>query len=246
MINKDNYEEMLVRYAEGELGAGERAAVEAFLEANEWAREELELFLDAPTLMPCAKEFGGEEELKRSFVVQLPWRAFSAAACVALMVGMGVRLWYSPEIPLPNEGGQVVAEVVEPEWVTSSSVSKVSRVSKISDGSSLSEVVNLPEEVLPQESLSVDVESREEAVTYVEQVDADEFYSLLAMMEPEEQSWLPMDKDALPEVPMEPVQESLLARMEDNAQRIRGIWQHVKNIFSSSTELLLAYNEQEY
>lgn len=255
MISKENYEALLVRYAEGELEAEERTEVEAFLQANAWAREELELFLGAPTMPPCAKEYGGAEGLKRreSVPMRFQWRwAVSAAACGLLALGIGMMLWHRPEQPIAEPKGALVAAAEEvpeaqPEAPPVRPRPSISRPA--SAEAAPSEATPRPEPPAPQPEPVPAVAPSAEPLPLVEQVGAEEYYSLLALMEPAEteEEWALEEPPTLPLAPEEPPlaqePESLLARIEEQAQRLHGIWQHVKNIFSTSTEFLLAYNE---
>jgi anti-sigma factor RsiW len=65
MINRNNYEEYLLMYLDGELSSSERRSVELFLEENPDLKEELEL-LQQTILQPEEQViFAGKEALYR-------------------------------------------------------------------------------------------------------------------------------------------------------------------------------------
>src|SRR5688500_16387313 len=65
MINRNNYEEYLLMYIDGELSSSDKKAVELFLEENPDLKEELELLQQA-ILQPDEKiEFTGKQSLYR-------------------------------------------------------------------------------------------------------------------------------------------------------------------------------------
>ena len=109
IINNNNYELWLVRYADGDLTAAERAAVEQWLEGHPEAAEELKLYSEAPRL---------ERDESVHYTAAVPgrvqplWPAVlrwsAAAAVVAALVVPAVR-WLSPQ-----EQPVVVAQA-EPE-----------------------------------------------------------------------------------------------------------------------------------
>lgn len=105
-INNSNYELWLVRYADGDLTADERHAVEKWLEAHPEAAEELALYNEAPRLER-------DETVKYAATVPQPvrplwpvWR-WAAAAAVALLILVPVAL----RVAMPHEGGPQVASL---------------------------------------------------------------------------------------------------------------------------------------
>lgn len=86
-INDNNYELWLLRYAEGELTAGEREAVEAWLEEHPDAAEELALYNEAPRLAKdeSVRYVAARQQSQPLWPVVLHWSA-AAAVVAALMV----------------------------------------------------------------------------------------------------------------------------------------------------------------
>ena len=92
-INNNNYELWLVRYADGDLTAAERAAVEQWLEGHPEAAEELKLYGEAPRL---------ERDESVHYAAAVPGRVqplwpavlrWSAAAAVVSLVAVPLGLW---------------------------------------------------------------------------------------------------------------------------------------------------------
>ena len=115
-INDKNYELWLVRYADGELTAAEREAVEQWLEGHPEAAEELALYTDAPRL-ECDESVQYNATVPGR--VQSLWPAVlrwsAAAAVVALLTVPAIRLLTPQEAPvqvasLPPTLPPVVAE----------------------------------------------------------------------------------------------------------------------------------------
>ncbi len=88
MIDNNNYELWLLRYAEGDLTAAEREAVEAWLAGHPEAAEELSLYNEAPRL-ECDESVRyvavARQHTQPLWPVVLRWSA-AAAVVVALMV----------------------------------------------------------------------------------------------------------------------------------------------------------------
>lgn len=108
-INDSNYELWLVRYADGELTAAERAAVEQWLESHPEAAEELAFYSEAPRLER-------DEDVRYTATapgrVQPLWPAvlrWSAAAAVVALLAIPAMRWLTPQ-----EQPVVVAQA-EPE-----------------------------------------------------------------------------------------------------------------------------------
>lgn len=110
-INDNNYELWLVRYADGDLTATEREAVEQWLEGHPEAAEELKLYGEAPRL---------EREESVHYAAAVPGRVqplwpavlrWSAAAAVVVLLAVPAVRWLTPQ-----EQPVVVAQA-EPEAV---------------------------------------------------------------------------------------------------------------------------------
>lgn len=84
-IDNNNYELWLLRYAEGELTAAERVAVEAWLAERPEAAEELALYNEAPRLEADESIHYKEATVRPLWPAMLRWSA-AAAVVVALMV----------------------------------------------------------------------------------------------------------------------------------------------------------------
>lgn len=94
-ITTDNYEQYLFRYAEGDLSSDERSTVEVWLAQHPEASEELENYLACPPLPPAPIPYPDKGALRlRATVFAFPWR-YAAAACVALLLGMGIWRYLS-------------------------------------------------------------------------------------------------------------------------------------------------------
>ncbi len=126
-INNNNYELWLVRYADGDLTAAERAAVEQWLEGHPEAAEELKLYGEAPRL---------ERDESVHYAAAVPGRVqplwpavlrWSAAAAVVALVAVPLGLWLTKpaeeplqvaatEMPgsLVKEYGPTVVDTVSP------------------------------------------------------------------------------------------------------------------------------------
>lgn len=108
-LNNDNYELWLVRYADGELTADERASVESWLESHPDAAEELSLYSEAPRLER-------DESVRYAAHVVQPsrpmwpvgWRWAAAAAVALLLMVPAIRLL------TPQRHPAVVSKVENP------------------------------------------------------------------------------------------------------------------------------------
>lgn len=88
-INNNNYELWLVRYADGDLTAAERKAVEQWLEGHPEAAEELKLYGEAPRLERDEEVRFASTESQHSATVRPLWSTgwrWAAAAAVALLL----------------------------------------------------------------------------------------------------------------------------------------------------------------
>lgn len=93
-IDKGNYEEYFLLYADNELPAADREAVDSFVSAHPELREELELLLET-RLFPEELSFGNQEVLmkperaaRRNTYLLLRWLAPAAAAVWLLFTGI--------------------------------------------------------------------------------------------------------------------------------------------------------------
>lgn len=88
VINRNNYEEYIVDYADGNLSAELKAEMERFLKANSDIQEELEMFLEAP-IIDKSITFSGKDSLKK-----IPFAKTEASSdyfqnqCVAYIEGL--------------------------------------------------------------------------------------------------------------------------------------------------------------
>ena len=108
-ITTDNYEEYFYRYCEGEMTAGERAAVEAFATQHPDLAEELSLYDPALKLEESPMPYPDKEGLMRHEAKVLPLWRWAAAACVAAILLGGVWLLWPDGGQV--EQGAVVAEL---------------------------------------------------------------------------------------------------------------------------------------
>lgn len=110
-INNKNYELWLLRYAEGDLTAAEREAVEQWLEGHPEAAEELKLYGEAPRL---------ERDESLHYAAAVPGRVqplwpavlrWSAAAAVVVLLAVPAVRWLTPQ-GQPVEVAQAGPEVI--------------------------------------------------------------------------------------------------------------------------------------
>lgn len=110
-ITTDNYELYFYQYAEGELDAAERAAVEAFAAQHPQLAEELALYDPdlklAESPMPCPNK----ESLLHPERRVLPlWRWAAAASVAAVLIGGAWLFW-------PSQSGEVAdPEALMAQW----------------------------------------------------------------------------------------------------------------------------------
>jgi hypothetical protein len=96
MVNKENYEEYMLLYADGELSEAEIKALLAFVDANPELRSELDAY-NATSLVPdTTMVYAHKEELMKSSgggkTIGLgKWWMYAAAACVILFAVMIIR-----------------------------------------------------------------------------------------------------------------------------------------------------------
>ena len=91
--NLDNYEERFVDYMEGQLDAEEMHEVEVFVAQHPELEEDFKLFCASKLEPDLAVTFDKKESLMQRTPVVRPLyaRIVAAAACVALLVGLGIR-----------------------------------------------------------------------------------------------------------------------------------------------------------
>lgn len=91
LVSLTNYEERLVLYADNELTAEQRTAVEHFIAANSSAKEELAL-IQRSKLQPEKIIFADKESLyrKEEKVRVIPIRWWRVAAAAVLLLGLGI------------------------------------------------------------------------------------------------------------------------------------------------------------
>lgn len=121
-IDNTNYELWLLRYAEGDLGADERAAVEAWLAGHPEAAAELSLYREAPRLerdqsvryvatplQPTAPQPAAPRPL---WPLLARWSA--AAAVIAALMLPALRMGGLATLPPQEEAPQLLAEATPP------------------------------------------------------------------------------------------------------------------------------------
>ncbi len=92
-IDNNNYELWLLRYAEGDLNAEERAAVDTWMESHPEAAEELALYCEAPKLEKDERvRYGGEPQRKVAPLWPRMLRCGAAAAVVMVLMTPAMRM----------------------------------------------------------------------------------------------------------------------------------------------------------
>ena len=91
--NLENYEERFVDYMEGQLSADEMREVEAFVAQHPELEEDFKLFCSTKLEPDTSVVYTKKESLMQRTTVIRPLfvRIIAAAACVALLIGIGVR-----------------------------------------------------------------------------------------------------------------------------------------------------------
>lgn len=91
--NLENYEERFVDYMEGQLTAEEMREVETFVAEHPELKEDFELFCSTKLKPDTSVVYAKKESLMRKGATIRPlyMRIVAAAACVALLIGLGVR-----------------------------------------------------------------------------------------------------------------------------------------------------------
>ena len=106
-IDDNNYELWLLRYAEGDLNAEERAAIDTWLESHPEAAEELALYREAPKLEKDERvRYGGEPQRKVAPLWPRTLRFGAAAAVVMALMTPAMRMGTMERL----EGATAVAE----------------------------------------------------------------------------------------------------------------------------------------
>lgn len=112
-IDNNNYELWLLRYAEGDLNAGERSAVESWLSSHPDAAELLTLYNEAPRLEKDESVRYGATPLHRPMPLWPAVLRFGAAAAVVLLLmlpAMRMGIMDRMEAPLFVAENRPVAE----------------------------------------------------------------------------------------------------------------------------------------
>lgn len=119
-IDNTNYELWLLRYAEGDLGADERAAVEAWLAGHPEAAAELALYREAPRLERDQSIRYVATPLQPAAPRPL-WpllaRWSAAAAVIAALMLPALRMGGLATLPPQEEAPQMIAEATPPTAV---------------------------------------------------------------------------------------------------------------------------------
>lgn len=117
MVTWDNYEEMMMLYADGELGHEDELALMAFVETNPELKNELALFghtrltYDPSEVYPDKSSLLKTEPAKR--IIGFPaWRRYSIAAGIAALIFIGLFRY----LPLNKDNGVIVKkDTVKPQ-----------------------------------------------------------------------------------------------------------------------------------
>lgn len=93
MVNKENYEEYMVLYADGELDQHEEAALLAYVEENPHLQEELDLYAATKMIPDETIVFADKESLMkpqggRRTIFFGGWQTYAAAASVAILLAV--------------------------------------------------------------------------------------------------------------------------------------------------------------
>lgn len=115
-IDNNNYELWLLRYAEGDLNAGERSAVETWLSTHPDAAEDLALYNEAPRLKKDESVRYGATPLHRPMPLWPAVLRFGAAAAVVLLLmlpAMRMGIMDKMEAPLFVAENHPVAETLQ-------------------------------------------------------------------------------------------------------------------------------------
>lgn len=162
-IDNTNYELWLLRYAEGDLGADERAAVEAWLAGHPEAAAELALYREAPRLERDQSVRYVATPLQPAATRPL-WpllaRWSAAAAVIAALMLPALRMGGLATLPPQEEAPQMIAEATPPAvkeqaktLTTKKNPEKLKRLEKLEKLERL-ERLEKPEAPLTKDSLS--------------------------------------------------------------------------------------------
>lgn len=124
MIDNNNYELWLLRYAEGELSAVEREAVEVWLADHPGAAEELALYNEAPRL-EADKSIHYKVPVRPLWPAVMRWSAVAAVMAALMVPALRMGTMDTLESPAP-----LLANAVDTKYPTVSTVSRDSRDTK--------------------------------------------------------------------------------------------------------------------
>ena len=175
MITLDNYEGWLMSYADGELDAEGRKAVEAFLAEHPALREELEA-VSAVKVTPPVAVLPHKEHLLRKTTVLWP-RAVAATVALLLVVSVTLTLLPVAEQPATVSAlvpaTEVPSEVTETLPITIETAPKVMKVKCVPSAKSLIDIAETsPDEepsvtvaeMVPEEEAPAEETSRQEVI----------------------------------------------------------------------------------
>lgn len=160
-IDNTNYELWLLRYAEGDLGADERAAVEAWLAGHPEAAAELALYREAPRLERDQSVRYIATPLQPAATRPL-WpllaRWSAAAAVIAALMLPALRMGGLATLPPQEEAPQMIAEATLPAAVKeqAKTIATKKKPEKLENPEKLEKLERLekPEAPLTKDSLS--------------------------------------------------------------------------------------------
>lgn len=113
-IDNNNYELWLLRYAEGELSAAERAEVEAWLESHPEAAEELALYDEAPRLEKDESVryvAAARQHVQPLWPLVARWSAAAAVVVVLMLPAMRMGGMDAAEGPMVAKGIERIDEI---------------------------------------------------------------------------------------------------------------------------------------
>lgn len=156
--NLENYEERFVDYMEGQLDAIEMKEVEAFVAQHPELEEDFKLFCSTKLVPDTEVVFTKKESLLKPATTVRPLfvRILAAAACVALLIGIGIRFLKPHQTPdqqpLLAELAPVKANVAQEMQELKKSNLKVVTVPKTLRARALGEPVSEPTEMTQSSS----------------------------------------------------------------------------------------------
>ena len=151
--NLENYEERFVDYMEGQLDAAEMKEVEAFVAQHPELEEDFKLFCSTKLVPDTDVVFTKKESLMKPAATVRPLfvRILAAAACVALLIGIGIRFLKPHQTldqqPMLAELAPVKANVAQETQELKKSNLKVVTVPKTLRAKALGEPVSEPTEM---------------------------------------------------------------------------------------------------